>query len=327
MPLDATPPIPEVPQEFNCNTQDVIRPLQTAVEGCPVLPKLQCHEIQMGQRAQLLWNFKSPQGKPVNLVNCAGSCSFSTASGEPFDAGGTPGCGVTLRLREVTGVDPINDQVVSVAGAIVDPVAGLVRAEPLPSAIVRAAGLYLEEWAFFDNNGDMLFSNQCYLFVNRGLFGLNSDPFQQNLGPPTLSEIRLSLRDNAAADNTLLDAVEFDAAEIAQAVIRPIQHWNETPPPLRPPQTTKTFPFREMWLLGIQTNLLETAANHYRRNRLNYTAGGISVDDKNKEAEYKAAATQLRQQFQEMLRAKKMEINLALFSGTIGSPYQGMFYT
>lgn len=327
MPLNVTPTFSEVPQEFNCNTQDVIRPLQTAVEGCPVLPKLQCHEIQMGQRAQLLWNFKSPQGKPVNLINCMGSCSYSAASNPQFDAGGTPSCGVTLRLREITGVDPVNDLVISVTGAIVDPSTGLVRAEPLPTAIVRAAGLYLEEWAFFDNNGDMVFSNQCYLFVNRGLFGLNSDPFQQNLGPPTLSEIRLSLRDNSAADNTLLDAVEFDAAEIAQAVTRPVQYWNETPPPLRPLQTTKTFPFREMWLLGIQMNLLETAASHYRRNRLDYTAGGLSVDDKNKEGEYKAAAAQLRQQFQEMVRAKKIEINLAAFSGTIGSPYQGMFYT
>jgi hypothetical protein len=110
-------------------------------------------------------------------------------------------------------------------------------------------------------------------------------------------------------------------------VTRPIQYWNETPPPINPLLTTKTFPFREMWLLGIQSYLFDMVASHYRRNQLAYNAGGVAVDDKNKEQQYRATSTLLTQQFREMLRAKKMEINIALFSGSIGSPYSGMFYT
>jgi hypothetical protein len=172
----------------------------------------------------------------------------------------------------------------------------------------------------------MIFSNQCCTFVRRGLFGLSNDVSKRNLGPPTVEEIRLSLRDNSPADNTLLDDFEFDAAEIAQAVVRPLQYWNEIPPPLRPAQTTKTFPFREMWLLGIQANLFSIAANNYRRNDLQYTAGGVAVADKAKEQVYAAAGGRLMQEFQGMLRAKKIEINISMFSGSIGSSYGGLFY-
>lgn len=328
MPLDATPPVNTPTPDFNCDAQNAIRPAQTVVDGCPVLPKLQCHEVQMAQNAQLLWNFKSPQGEYVNLVDCLAHCNSSSSnSGESFDPISTPGCGPTLRLRELSGVNPIDDLIIPVDVAIVDAARGLVRSDPLPEEIVRSPGVYLEEWAFFDTNGNMLFSNQCCTFVRRGLFGVDTDPFRRNLGPPTLEEIRLAMRDNAPADNMLLDDIEFDSAEISQAVLRPIQYWNETPPPIRPLLTTKTFPFREMWLLGIQAYLFDMVANHYRRNQLAYNAGGVSVDDKNKEQQYRAASNQLTQQFREMLRAKKIEINISLFSGTLGSPYQGMFYT
>lgn len=315
-------------QDYNCDQQNQITPAQTVVDGCPVLPKLQCHEVQMGQDAQLLWNFKNPQGEFINLMNCpTGSCnSVSSQPHAPFDPLGTP-CGVTLRMRELSGMDPINDPIFTINASIIDATTGLVRADALPDQIVRFPGIYMEEWAFFTEDNRMLFSNQCCTFVRRGLFGVDSDPYRRNFGPPTLEEIRLAMRDNAPADNMLLDDVEFDAAEISQAVLRPIQYWNETPPPLNPPMTTKTFPFREMWMLGIQAYLFDMVASHYRRNQLNYNAGGVAVDDKNKEQQYRAASNLLQQQFREMLRAKKMEINIGLFSGTLGSSYAGMFYS
>lgn len=328
MSLDATPPISSPVSEFNCDAQNAIRAPQTVVDGCPVLPKIQCHEVQMAQNAQLLWNFKTPQGEYVNLNDCISGCSYSSQSqGDTFDLIDTPSCGPTLRMRELSGVDPSKDKIIPINVTIVDAARGLVRSDPLPASLVRYPGVYLEEWAFFDTNANMLFSNQCCTFVRRGLFGVNSDPNLRNLGPPTLEEIRLSMRDNAPADNMLLDDVEFDAAEISQAVLRPIQYWNETPPPIRPLLTTKTFPFREMWLLGIHAYLFDMAANHYRRNQLSYSAGGVAIDDKNKEPQYRAASQQLQQQFREMLRAKKIEINISLFSGTLGSPYHGIFYS
>lgn len=328
MPLDGTVR-PEPPgRQFNCDEQSTLKPKQTYVEGCPVLPKLQCHEVQMGQYARLLWTFKNPQGEPINLRDCLNACSEQSVSSqsEAFDVvGDRVGC-VTLRMRELSGMDPYNDPIFTIAAEIVDDVGGVVRSDPLPEALVRAAGIYTEEWGFFASESRMLFSNQCCTFVRRGLFGIQGPEANWNAGPPTIEEIRLSMRDNSGEDNFLLNEVEFDAAEIAQAVLRPVMYWNETPPPLRPMLTTKTFPFREMWLLGTQAYLLETAAHHYRRNQLAYNAGGVAVDDKNKERQYLESSNRLLMQFREMLRAKKIEMNIAMFNGAIGSPYSGLFY-
>ena len=171
-------------QDYNCDQQNQIKPAQTVVDGCPVLPKLQCHEVQMGQDARLLWNFKNPQGEFINLMNCnGGSCnSVSSQPPEPFDPLGTP-CGATLRMRELTGLDPINDPIYTINVSVLDATTGLVRADSLPDKIVRFPGIYMEEWAFFTEDGRMLFSNQSCTFVRRGLFGVDSDPYRRNFGP------------------------------------------------------------------------------------------------------------------------------------------------
>ena len=330
MTLEATPPVTPPATDVDCDQQNMITPAQTVVDGCPVLPKLQCHEVQMGQDARLLWNMKNPQGEEVNLTDCLGDCpsegSQGSQSDECFDPISTPTCQVELRIREITGCNPNHDKVYPVDVEILDKGTGYVRSSPLPDAVVREPGIYVEEWGVFTADNRMIFSNTCCTFVRRGLFGLSNNVNQRNLGPPTLEEIRLSLRDNSPADNLLLDDFEYDAAEIAQAVTRPIQYWNETPPPLRPPQTTKTFPFRGMWLLGIQGYLMDIAANNYRRNDLQYNAGGVTVADKAKEQFYAAASARMLGEFKEQVRAKKMEINISLFTGSISSQYSGLFY-
>lgn len=314
------------PTDTDCNDQNVVNPPITQADGCPVLPKMQCHEMQQGQDARLEWVMRTPNGDPVNLTDCAASCaSESSTDDETFDAVGTPPCGITLRLRELSGYDGPTDAIYSIDVDIVTAATGSVKAHALPDAITRHPGVYMEEWALFSTDNRLIFSNQAVCFVGRGLFGITSSPNNWNLGPPTVSEIRLSLRDNSPSDNLLLDDIEFDAAEITQSVLRPIQFWNETPPPLRPLYTTKTFPHRELWLKGIQAYLLQIAAANYRRNHLPYNAGGIAVDDKNKAREYDQYAHMMMQDFRNMVQAKKVEINIAQFSGAVSSNYSGIF--
>ena len=318
--------LPPSASDIDCDEQNKIPTKQTVVDGCPVLPKMQCHEIQMGQDARLLWQLKNPDGEPVNLNVCNSQCSTASQSiDESFDVIGTPECGIELRMREITG-NNYTDKVFVIDVEVIHAASGTVRSAALPEKLVREPGVYMEEWGVFTPDGRMIFSNQCCTFVRRGLFGLSVNPNTRNLGPPTLEEIRLALRDNSPADNLLLDNVEFDAAEIVQAVTRPLGYWNEIPPPIRPVQTTKTFPFREIWMLGIQAYLLEISAHNYRRNHLDYNAGGIAVDDKNKEQAYAAKSMEMMQRFHEMALAKKIEINISLFAGNLGSSYSGSFY-
>lgn len=327
MPLDGTQQINQVAGDLTCDTQNIIQAAQTFVDGCAVLPKMQCHEIQMGQDARLLWTFRNPQGIPVDLTPCLQDCAQNSESNDaPFDNGPPAACGIVLRLREITGMDPNNDPVFSVPVTIMNASTGLVRADSLPDRILREPGVYLEEWSVMGTNNRMLFSNQCCLFVQKGLFGILDENVGRIFGPPSISELRLSIRDNSSVDNVLLDNVEFDAAEIVSAVVRPIRYWNESPPPIRPMLTTKTFPFMEMWTFGIQAYLMDIASHNYRRNRLATNAGNMTIDDKNKEREYVAASQLAMQQFRGMVQNKKVEINVGLAYGSLSSTYAGLFY-
>jgi hypothetical protein len=331
MALEGTPVVKPPVTGENCDDQNIIAPpRQFNRDGCEVLPKLKIHEVSRGQDARLIWQFVNQAGEPVSLINCVGSCdsadSEDATPGKKWDSVGDPPCGAVLRIREATGYGGLAcDPIYQVEVEIVDAVSGCVRSRELPEEIIRCPGIYAEEWAIVTEDQRVLFTNPVYLWVNRGLFGMNATPGQDNSGPPTIDEIRLSIRDNSADDNLLLDDIEFDSSEFAQAAIRPVQWWHETPPPLRDRLTSITFPFREMWMKGIQSELFLTAAHHYRRNKLNYNAGGIAVGDMDKEKEYAQAATALRQEFQDMVIRKKVEINTAMFTGSVGSIYGGLF--
>ncbi|NBZ97017.1 MAG: hypothetical protein EBR40_11450, partial [Proteobacteria bacterium] len=199
-----------------------------------------------------------------------------------------------------------------------------VEAE-LTKNMVGIPGIFYGEMALINvpaqeaNQPCVVFSNTFYVIINRSAFDSRSS--NRNAGPPTMAEIRLHLRDSAPGESYLIENLMFDDAEIALAITRPIQYWNEVPPPIGI-FTTQNFPFRYHWLEGICANLFFMVAEQYRRNQLSYSAGGLSVDDQNKEANYEQAGQIRWQAYREWVRAKKAEINLEGGYGEIGSTYQ-----
>ncbi len=292
-------------------------------DGCLVLPKLQVHDIQQGQCVQLRWAFRDRKGVVVDLSSL-GDSSESEVDPVKYDAVGKLSNGVVLRIREAAGTNPQLNPVYVVAAEITEGTSGDMLSAPIPGKVANRPGIYWEEWAAV-KDGAVLATNRVLLWVNQGLFGLEQ-PLSLPCGPPTIAEIRLSVRDNAAEDNLLLDGVEFDAAEIAQAVLRPLQYWNEVPPPIRPLMDTTTFPFTDHWITGIQANLLQIAAHNYQRNDLAYTAGGVAVQDKNKAQPYLQLSQLLFEQYKNWVTMKKVEINTALFMGSVNSSYGGTFF-
>jgi hypothetical protein len=156
------------------------------------------------------------------------------------------------------------------------------------------------------------YSNTFYLTVDPGLFT------GEIFGPPTIAEVRLSLRDSGPAESMLLNNLAFSDEEIAMAIARPVQLWNEIPPNLRKYRyTTTTFPFRYHWLEAIAGTLFLLAAEYNRRNNLTYSAANVSVNDLDKEPQYEAAGQRRLQMFREFVRAKKSELNLNQLYGGI----------
>jgi hypothetical protein len=138
----------------------------------------------------------------------------------------------------------------------------------------------------------------------------------------TIGEIRMYLADSSASENQyLLDDVEFNDDQIALAITKPVQYFNRINPPLKLQYDTRNFPWKDLWLEGIQAELYQIAAAHYRRNKLDTADAGITASDKNKEPEYQRASDMHRQRFEDGVFRKKVEINTRDFVGHVGSSY------
>ena len=236
--------------------------------------------------------------------------------GNPVDLSHADYSSTTVKARFKDAVTSTSAAGVSEADCTVTTAAdGEIRCE-IPAAVKNVPGIYVGEFAVLDSSERMLFSNTLWVVVDQGLFGSLSD----SIGPPSLAEIRLFLRD-FSQENELLDTVDFDMSEIAAAITLPVRQWNEVLPPLNRTYSSKDFPWRYHWLIAICANLFLTAAEHYRRNRLQYSAGGMQIDDKNKANEYEQKAAQMKQEWEQFVRTKKVSLNLSAGYSEVGSPY------
>jgi len=170
-----------------------------------------------------------------------------------------------------------------------------------------------------DGDPNPVLTNHFYLVINRDL--LQNNDFGMLSGPPTIAEVRLFLRDSGNAESYLLDNFKFDDAEIALAIMLPVQYWNEIPPPVNR-FNTMNFPFRYHWLHAISGHLMNMVAEHQRANHLEYSAGGVSVNDKNKELNYSQIAHLRLEEYKQFVRAKKIEINIRSGYGSFGYTYR-----
>lgn len=132
-----------------------------------------------------------------------------------------------------------------------------------------------------------------------------------NDAPMTDMEVRIFLRDTDPSANLLLDDLQFKPEEIRTAMNLAVDKWNDTPPDIYR-MDYDHFPYRSILLLGVASNLLYMAARLYSRNSMQINAGGTSVNDQAKAAEYDQASERLRQEFNQAIRMKKRELNTGL---------------
>lgn len=145
-------------------------------------------------------------------------------------------------------------------------------------------------------------------------------------GPPSLQEIRMHIRDTMSAENLLTEDRAFSDEEIMGAMERALRYWNETPPSLDRLATTQNFPYKHFLIEGTLGQLYMVAAEDFRKNSLQYQAGGLSVADKEKEANYQRAAQMHWQAYQQFVLEKKSELNVSMGWGVVPSPYSYIYY-
>jgi hypothetical protein len=294
-----------------CTGQNVISAPISGVNGAPLLTRMRAITISQGQCATIEWQMHDRDGNPVDLSNCVNTGTLE----------------IVLRLKEQLALGN-GKPPAQVTATVTNAATGKVSAQ-LTQNMVGVPGVYYAEFALVSvpaqQTGEpcVVFSNTLSLVITRSTF----DSLGRAGGPPSIAEIRLHLRDSAPGESFLLDSLMFDDAEIALAIARPVMYWNEVPPPIDAVYTTQTFPFRYHWLEGIAANLFLMVAEQFRRNQLDYSAGGVAVNDQNKEASYERAGQTRWQAYRDWVRATKASINLESCYGEVSSTYKYSGYT
>lgn len=326
------------PLPVSCRNQRIIVP-RTPTEpstGTPILTRTFAIEIKGQQAATIDYVMRDRQGIPVNLQEClcAGSDSSLSISQSAISESGSSesescGCDYRMVFRLCEYLSGGHGQQFPVS-LVNNGQAGEVRVNLTPKDTHRP-GVYFGEFAMIECKNPLedpvtddtivVFSNKIYVIIGRNLWN-NRMNGMAPAGPPSISEIRMHLRDTDPSESYLLDNVAFSDEEIAQCIYMPVQYWNEIPPPIGI-HNTNTFPYRYHWLMAIAGYLFLMVAEQQRRNNLTYSAGGVQVNDQNREPNYEKAAQTRLQEFKDFVTRKKSEINLENAYGFVGSQYVG----
>lgn len=267
-----------------------------ATNGCPVLTKDRMFVVDRGIVPTLRWEMRDAGGQPVDL---AGLLNGDEGSVEVRLADAlTPGNLTTLDGSFVAG----NDNKVEF---------------DLTADLTSQSGLWDIAIGVKNDADELLLINKANLSIERGLFG---DFSVQKYGPPSLSDIRMQLRDTML-ENSLHELPEFSNQEIIFCLGKPLRNWNETPPPVFR-ATAANFPYRENWLKAVCGELFAMAATWYTRNRFQAAGGGIQDDALGKAQEYTAASQAMLQQWQQFMTLEKAKISANQFMSSFGSDYR-----
>lgn len=284
------------------------------IDGCTLFNAVKAILADQGVPATVRHQLRDRAGRPADL-------SELFPEGSSLDSQDAATGAVKVRVKEAVadGPDPASNPLWELPASVVDAREGVVEFR-LPKAVVEYAGIYLVNVGVLDADAVPQMVDATIMSVEKSLWAADPQVVLKQAGPPSLLEIRTLMVDRDPADNSLLDRVEFSTEQVLEAIVQPVQYFNEQPPPLTK-FTTRDFPFQAAWQDAIIGNLLVMAAHNFRRNQLPYSAGGVSVDDKNKEGPYLAYGNQLLQSYKDFVLHKKVEINVKGFMGNIGSPF------
>jgi hypothetical protein len=274
--------------------------------------KVKSARLSMGGRKQLVFRLIDDNGAPVVLT-----AEPTSPPAAPAVFGAEKNISpaiVSVRLRAVDQYSDSNPQFDVTGEIILDgDCAGMV-AFTLTQDDTKQAGIYKAEVGRFIGTG----INQILIDTWPVYIAIEPSSFIQlcGVGPITVPEIRLGMGDMdmgelEGGEANLLDAEEFSDVEIMYCIRQCVDLWNESPPHVALFSVTN-FQYRYHWIRGTTGLLYKIAAKKYARNQLNYQAGGISIDDQNKQQQYTAIAQELDQEFRDWMMKEKVRINMDL---------------
>ena len=244
---------------------------------------------------------------PVDQIPEGGSSFFKTTIYTPDN---NPLNIVDMKLRYVVRDSLFTEDYTEIDCTVIRPDFGEIEVY-IPSLIMSKPGLHLASIQVYNIDGQLIYQSPRYLEITPKVTSVSR--------PVTVSEVRFALRDYPES-NTLLNDVEFSDNEIAFCISRPVEKWNEMLPNVGH-YDLPTSPFRQAHINATIGELFKIAAYHYMRNHLPYSAGGLSVDDKNKAAVYLQLGEQELAKFERFCAERKFEANFMGGFLTLPGPY------
>jgi len=304
----------------DCLNRNVFTTVQREepTKGTPLLARLKSISLPAGQPAIVQHILHTEAGQPVTLTDCVCEEGDSLSSSSAAD------CAFYVRFTMQEAISfAAACPAIQADAVVVDATTGLVSIS-LTGEQLQQPGVYSGQFSLMQRGGTpaddaVLLSNLFYVVVNRTLSLVAGSLITS--GPPTMAEIRLFLRDTSPAENYLLTNLRFGDDEIAAAIQLPIMQWNETPPPIGPRYSTMDFPHRYHWLIAITGYLFRIAAEQYRANNLQYSAGGTAINDQDKEMPYEAASDRRLAEWKQFMMRTKVSMNMEATWGTVSNFY------
>ena len=300
-------------EQLNYHVPDV-----STMYDTPLLRKKRAIGTKAGQRAYLKMPLLDNTGAAIDLTDygiATGTGSdylqYALSNNNGYLPDLTNQARVMARYTEASSGGPT---VVQVTASVIDAAAGMIMCE-IPTTITDVVGVYQADVAIVDKTNTPIYSNECFVYNEASAWGAGRGTI------PALSDMRLSLRDSDPAENELIENYDFGLPELCYAVVRTVRFWNSQPPFVLGASTI-SFPNTEVMMLGTQLYLFELAEEHYRRNKLTYSAGQTQLDDKDKEQNYNRAYQDRYQRFRQLVMHNKAAINMgrgwASFAGHYG---------
>ena len=197
---------------------------------------------------------------------------------------------------------------------------GKVTLELTPKEVDYNQGVWYAEFLCYE--GDKLTQNyRSYLCIRKGTQGSRA-------GNHTVTpmDVRLALMDTSPEMNSLLDDLEYSDVMILNAVERAMDEWEETPPMLSRHFDATTFPYREHLIKGAVGYLLQSVMYRYMRNRMQYSASGLSFDSNDKGQTYLMLAREARAEWKNFIAAAKTSMNMNECFAVVSQPWFGDGY-
>lgn len=289
------------------------RPVVTEVDGIASPSRRQAVQVPQNLVPWVEWVMRGEDGNPYDLTLLGFPDSSSSSSSG--SASSDNGSRIVLRVIECLSYTSQQIVPIEIEGEVLEARNGLVRAR-LTSVCTELPGVYILEWSAYSAENELSLIDQGSMIVNRGLSG-----DRRYAGAPSVSDIRTHMRDSGPEDNYLIDSVEFDLAELAACIERPVQLWNNILEFVPRKYNTTTFPFREQWLNAIIGYLHLLAAVNYDRNLQAYSAGGTSMQDKNKGPVYTQKGMALIAEYKDWVKQRKGQINLEQAFGSTSESF------